>query len=134
MMFVPPQPFISASHRVTDMKSSTANAVCLVFITMTTYRNLGRHNDGIRYIWPSVPLAANLNGSRDRARVREHDDHVDTLECSLYRLAVLSALSPAASWGLEQSWGEGIVREQVKVERMMLSSLASLTNETRTKH
>lgn len=47
---------------------------------------------------------------------------------------ILVCLSPAASWGLGQSWGEGIVREQVKVERMKLSSLASLTNEIHIKH
>lgn len=107
MMFIPPQPFISASHRVTDMKSSTANAVCLVFITMTTYRNLGRHNDGIRYNCPSVPLAANLNGSRDRAWEREHDDRVDTLECSLICFVPCCILGPRTELGRRYCEGTG---------------------------
>lgn len=54
----------SALHYVTDMQSSTANAV---FITITISRSFGRYRDFIKHIWPSVPLAANPNSSRDRA-------------------------------------------------------------------
>lgn len=41
-----------ASHYVIGMQSSTANVVLIV---MTIYRRLGKYNDFIKYIRPSVP-------------------------------------------------------------------------------